>query len=85
MFVRTAGPTADGHTSRRRQQRRQQHRGKAPGLALRLFRLSRSAFIAQGLWQLLATVLEFTSPLAMQQIVNFISNYDGGRVTARVT
>jgi hypothetical protein len=55
------------------------------GLALRLFRLNRDLFIAQGTWQFVATLSEFTSPLAMQQIVEFVSGYKGGAVNARTS
>jgi hypothetical protein len=55
------------------------------GLALRLFRLNRDLFIAQGTWQFVATLSEFTSPLAMQQIVDFVSGYKGGAVNARTS
>jgi hypothetical protein len=55
------------------------------GLALRLFRLNRDLFLAQGTWQFVATLSEFTSPLAMQQIVDFVSSYKGGAVNARTS
>lgn len=41
--------------------------------------------ISQGLWQLVATLTEFVPSLAMQQIIDFVSKYDGGGVTRRIT
>ncbi len=41
--------------------------------------------ISQGLWQLVATLTEFVPSLAMQQIIDFVSKYDGGAVTRRIT
>ncbi|KAG5191529.1 ABC transporter type 1, transmembrane domain-containing protein [Tribonema minus] len=81
-FVRTAGQQ---RSAKKKRQQQQQQRSGGPGLALRLFRLVRPLFVAQGLWQLLATLAEFTSPLAMQQIVDFVGTYTGGAVDARTT
>jgi ABC-type multidrug transport system fused ATPase/permease subunit len=47
-------------------------------LLLRLFLLVRPLVIAQGAWQFIAVITELTGPLAMQNIVNFISEYKHG-------
>ena len=56
-------------------------------LLWRMWRITKPMVVAQGLWQLVATLTEFVPSLAMQQIVDFVSNYDekGGDVTGRIT
>lgn len=44
-------------------------------LLWRMWRVTKPLVVAQGIWQLIATLTEFVPSLAMQQIVDFVSSY----------
>lgn len=58
-------------------------------LLWRMWRVTKPLVIAQGFWQLVATLTEFVPSLAMQQIIDFVSSYnksgDEGGVTGKIT
>lgn len=58
-------------------------------LLWRMWRVTGSLVMAQGVWQLVATLTEFLPSVAMQQIIDFVSSYDKngdqGKVTGKIT
>lgn len=60
---------------------------KKHALLWRMWRVTKPLVISQGLWQLVATLTEFVPSIAMQHIIDFVSEYDkeGGKVTGRIT
>lgn len=57
-------------------------------LLWRMWRVTKPLVMAQGVWQLVATLTEFVPSIAMQQIIDFVSSYKsntGEGVTGRIT
>lgn len=89
--ARSAGDTTqqEGHTDRAVAAAEVLGMQESNALLWRMWRVTSSLVLAQGVWQLAATFTEFVPSIAMQQIIDFVSSYkksDGDdRVTGRVT